>query len=75
MSVRRIVRLSGMVALLVVACVIIFLVAAAYLAIKIILWLLPLIIVAIAAWVLLYVFNKPPKKQSPHLDVAFKVKG
>ena len=71
----RIVRLSGSIALLVVACVIIFLVAATYLAIKIVLWLLPLIIVAVAAWVLLYVFNRPPKKPSKNIDVEFRVKG
>ena len=50
-----------------------FLLAAAYLALKILLWLLPFIIVVVAVWALMTVFNKPRKKKDA-LDVKFKVK-
>lgn len=70
----RVVRLTGFGALLVLALVVIFLVAAAFLALKIIIWLLPVVIVALTALVLIYIFNRPPKKRSRNIDAQFRVK-
>jgi len=70
----RVVRLSGGIVLLAFALVLLIIIAAVYLAFKILLWLLPLIIVAVAAWAILYIFNKPPKERSGHIDAEFRIK-
>lgn len=67
------VRAGGWTAVFVLGAVVLFLLAAAIIAVKIIIWLLPLIIVAVAALALLYIFNRPPKKQGP-IDVEYTVK-
>ena len=70
----KIVRFSGLTALVVLGIIFLFLIAAAILALKIIIWLLPVVIIVVAAWVLIYIFNRP-KKKSDHIDAEFRIKG
>lgn len=73
----RVVRISGTVLLLAIGLVLLFLLAIAWVAIKVVLWLLPLLILAVAAWLILRLFHhetagkKGRKKDA--VDVEFRI--
>ena len=69
--IRRI-RFIGLSIFLVLGLLFLFVLIAAYIAFKIVLWLLPLIIIVLCVWAVM-VATKKPKKKDP-LDVKFKVK-
>ena len=69
--IRRI-RFIGLSIFLVLGLILFLVLLAAYIAFKIVLWLLPLIIVVLCVWAVMVATKKPAKKDP--LDVKFKVK-
>ena len=67
------IRVVGITALLGLCLIVLVILASIYLAVRIILWLLPVIIVVAAALVLLYLFNKPRRRKN-WIDADFRVK-
>jgi uncharacterized protein (DUF58 family) len=77
----RVVQISGTVLLLAIVIVLLFLLAVAWVAIKVVLWLLPLLILVIAAWLILRLFHRAQYgagkgkagKKKDAVDVEFKI--
>jgi choline-glycine betaine transporter len=68
----RIFRVSGTVLLLALAFTLLFLLALAWLAVKVILWLLPFLIIVVAVWLILRLFHRT-KKEKGAVDVEFRI--
>ncbi len=67
------VHIHGLVALAILLFLVLGFLATAYVAVKLVLWMLPLFVVAAVVLLLLFLFNKK-RKHHDHIDVDFRVR-